>query len=310
MKPQLLKVSQDQVSSFSARRDTLPNINNRWHYHPEIELVYFKKGNGTQFIGDNISSFSSGDIVLVGSNLPHYWQFANSYFDSAAEITADVSVIHFNENFLGDTFLKLPESQPIRKVLEQSKRGIHIPANAQNVIGLLIEKIVHAEGIKKIMLLLEVLADIADCKEIALMASIGFKNNFHESEKDRINAIYNYTINNFNQNITLKEIAAVAHVSPNSFCKFFKSRSRKTYSRFLHEIRIGHACKLLIENQLSIKEICYRSGFNNFTSFHKHFKEIKGQTPLSYQKSFLNENFIVAVNEVNTSTKKHHALTN
>lgn len=298
MRPHLLKVSQDHVSSFSARRDTLPNVNSRWHYHQELELVYFKKGNGTQFIGDNISSFSTGDIVLVGSNLPHYWQFDNSYFDSRTEITADVSVIHFNETFLGETFLKLPETQPIRKVLEQSKRGIHISANAGTAIGSLVEKIVYAEGIKKIMLLLEVLAAIADCKETALMASIGFKNNFQESEKDRINAIYNYTINNFNQHITLKEIAAVAHVSPNSFCKFFKSRSRKTYSRFLHEIRIGHACKLLIENQLAIKEICYRSGFNNFTSFHKHFKEIKGQTPLSYQKSFLNEDFVAAANEI------------
>ena len=287
MRPQLLKVSQDQVNSFSARRDTMPNINNRWHYHPEIELLYFKKGNGSQFIGDNISPFSTGDIVLVGANLPHYWQFDNSYFDSPSKTAADVSVIHFNGFFWGDTFLKLPETKPIRDTLERSKRGIYIPSAAGADIGSLIEKIIYAEGFKKIMLLLEVLAAIGDCKESKQVATIGFRHNFQESERDRINAIYNYSISNFRKNITLKEISAVANVSPNSFCKYFKSRSRKTFSQFIHEIRVGHACKLLIENKLNIKEICYESGFNNFSSFHKHFKQVKGKTPLHYQRNFL-----------------------
>ncbi len=114
------------VHSFSARRDIMPNVNNRWHYHPEVELVYFKKGNGTQFIGDCITQFNNGDVVLVGSNLPHYWQFDESYFDKEAGVSADVSVIHFNENFWGDAFLLLPETQEIKNVLKKSKRGIQI----------------------------------------------------------------------------------------------------------------------------------------------------------------------------------------
>ncbi|MGZ3756745.1 MAG: helix-turn-helix domain-containing protein, partial [Mucilaginibacter sp.] len=151
----------------------------------------------------------------------------------------------------------------------------------------MIEKIISAEGPRKIILLMEVLMAISESKESNLLASIAFRHNFQESEKDRINAIYNYSIANFKKHITLEQIAAVANISPNSFCKFFKSRSRKTYSQFINEIRIGHACKLLIDNKLNIKEICYESGFNNFSSFHKYFKQIKSQTPLSYQKSFL-----------------------
>jgi len=146
MKPQLLKVSSDQVNSFSARRDLMPNINNRWHYHPEIELVFFKKGNGMQFIGDSIRPFSTGDIVLVGPNLPHYWQFDNSYFSDDASVTADVSVIHFNELFWGELFLNLPENKSIRDTLERSKRGIYISKTGNDPIGSLIEQIIYAPG--------------------------------------------------------------------------------------------------------------------------------------------------------------------
>jgi YesN/AraC family two-component response regulator len=287
MKPQLLKVSTNLVHSFNARRDIMPNVNNHWHYHPEVELVYFKKGNGTQFIGDCITQFNIGDVVLVGSNLPHYWQFDGSYFNKEADATADVSVVHFNENFWGDMFLELPENKEIKDVLKRSKRGIQITGANLMEIGNLIEKVIHAEGARKIILLMEVLLAIGDSAENNTLASMGFQHNFQESEKDRINAIYNYTIANFKKKISLEEIAAVANISPNSFCKFFKSRSRKTYSRFINEIRVGNACKLLINNQLNVKEICYDSGFYNFASFHKYFKEITGKSPLSYQKTYI-----------------------
>ncbi|MCO4293860.1 helix-turn-helix domain-containing protein [Solitalea sp. MAHUQ-68] len=115
---------------------------------------------------------------------------------------------------------------------------------------------------------------------------MGFKYDFLESERERIQAIYNYTNTNYKNKIELKEIAAVAKISPNSFCKFFKSPSRKTYTQFINEIRVGHACKLLIENRLTVKEVCYESGFCNFASFHKYFREITGKSPLKYQQTF------------------------
>jgi transcriptional regulator GlxA family with amidase domain len=108
-----------------------------------------------------------------------------------------------------------------------------------------------------------------------------------DSEKDRINDIYEYSLRNFKGKIQLEEIASIANISPNSFCRYFKSRTRKTYSQFLIELRVGRACKLLIENNLSIKQLCFESGFNNFTSFHKYFKQITGKSPLSYQKEFM-----------------------
>src|SRR5688500_5286611 len=114
MRPQLLKVLKGPGYSYSIRRDLVPHVNNRWHYHTEVELIHFKKGEGTQFIGDSIKHFKTGDVVMVGSNLPHYWRFDDAFFDEHSKLTADVRVAHFTENFWGEKFLDLPENSSIR----------------------------------------------------------------------------------------------------------------------------------------------------------------------------------------------------
>jgi len=287
MKPQLLKVSSHPVNSFNARRDNVPYINNRWHYHSEVELIYFKKGNGTQFIGDSIKRFRSGDVILVGAHLPHYWKFDETYFNEDQKNNADVIVVHFNENFWGSTFLNLPENKSLKVILEKAQRGVVVQEKSKKPIGEMIESILFSEGPRRLILLMESLLAIEANANPNLLSSIGFRHNFEETEKDRINAIYNYSLTNFKRKIPMEEMAAVANISPNSFCRYFKSRTRKTYTQFISEIRVGHACKLLIEDNMNVKQICYESGFQNFASFHKHFKMITGKSPLNYQKSFL-----------------------
>jgi AraC-like DNA-binding protein len=289
MKPQLLKVSTDLINSFSARQDNVPYINNRWHYHNEVELIHFKKGNGTQFIGDSIKRFRSGDIVLIGSNLPHYWRFDDEYFDKDTPTAADVRVIHFNEQFWGAAFLNLPENKIIKQTLEKAKRGIQIGGTVRLEIAAVLEQLLQSEGTKRIILLLDALDKIGCSGQTKLLSSMGFKHNFEESENDRIHAIYDFSLANFRRKIETREVAEIAHVSINYFCRYFKSRTRKTYSQFINEIRIGHACKLLIENKINVKQICYESGFYNFASFHKYFKSITGKSPLHYQKEFFTE---------------------
>lgn len=265
----------------------MPYVNNRWHYHAEIELIHFRKGDGTQFIGDSIKRFKAGDVVLIGSHLPHYWRFDDAYFDEQANPHADVRVAHFCENFWGDQFLHLPENVNIRALLEKAKRGLQVTGKTRQRVADLLDKLLNTEGCERIIQLMEALESIAGCKQLEPLSSIGFKPDFMDAENDRINSIYEYSLSNFKRKIQLEEIASVANISPNSFCRYFKSRTRKTYSQFLIEIRVGHACKLLIENNLSIKQICYESGFNNFTSFHKYFKIITKKSPLSYQKEFI-----------------------
>ncbi len=287
MKPKLLKVANVPDHSFSVRQDMYPYINNRWHYHEELELIIIHKGSGTQFIGDNIKRFDGGDIVLVGSNLPHYWKFDEKYFQKKGGAKALSTVIHFFENFWGDKFINLPETKPIKVVLEKAKRGILVKGGDAEKIAALIEKINSTEGLVRMMALIECLSAFAAAKELLLLSSIGFNFDFSDSENERINAIYNYTLSHYNGEIYLQEIAAIAGMVPNSFCRYFKSRTGKTYSQFLTELRIGQACKLLIENKLSIKQLCFESGFNNFSCFHKNFKAITGKSPQKYQYEYL-----------------------
>lgn len=284
MKPQLLKVFKGPGYSFSIRRDLVPDVNNRWHYHSEVELIHFEKGEGTQFIGDSISRFKAGDVVLVGANLAHYWRFDDVFFEAGAG--ADVRVVHFNEDFWGEPFLNLPENKAIRTVLERSRRGLQIEGTTKEKIALLLERLLQAKGPGRIIWLMKALLRIARSRHVKMLSSPGFRQECLHGESERINDIYDYSLKNFRRKIQLEEIAAVANISPNSFCRYFKQNTGKTYSGFLIELRVGHACKLLIENKQSIKQLCYESGFHNFTSFHKYFKMITGESPLAYQKEY------------------------
>lgn len=287
MRPLLLKVGNEVEHSFNVRKDKIPNINNRWHYHPELELIHFHRSSGTQFVGDNISRFNPGDIVLIGKNLPHYWRYdESSCLTNVNESAPYSTVIHFCEDFWSEKFLNLPENKIIKTTLDNARRGLQIIGKSQKIIGELMDAIYHAEGSKRIIFLMEALLEIGNCPDIRMISSLGFKPNFEESDKHRINLIYDYTFANFKNKVLLEEIAGVANISPNSFCRYFKSRTRKTYSQFINEIRVGYACKLLIENKMDVKQICYESGFNNFSSFHTFFKSITGKSPLSYQQEF------------------------
>lgn len=287
MKPKLLKVPKAPAHSFSVREDTDPLINNRWHYHSEVELIYFHKGGGTQFVGDHIKRFQAGDIILVGSNLPHFWRYDDVYFSGEEEAPVHATVIHFSENFWGDPFLQLPETKAIRILLDKARRGILVNAREEARIAELVEKIRASEGIARIVALIECLSAFAATEHPYLLSSIGFQPDYSELENDRINAIYDYTLRHFSRKIYLGDVAAVAGLAPNSFCRYFKSRTGKTYTQFVTEIRVGHACRLLINNRISIKQLCYESGFNNFTCFHKNFKMITGKSPQHYLKEHL-----------------------
>lgn len=283
MKPEFRRVSSAPAQSFSARQDSVPDINNRWHYHHEVELIHFKTGSGTHFVGDNIRRFQSGDLVLIGSNLPHFTRFDSVYFETE---DPDIRVVHFRENFWGKEFLNLPENALIKSLFEKSKNGLLISGSKREAIADMMFEMITAEGYEKLLLLIRVLNTIALSDHLLSLSSVGFNHNFADAEKDRITDIHEFTLNNFNKKIYINEVAEVARMSPNSFCRYFKSRMQKTYSQFLMEIKVGQACKLLIENKLNLKQICYESGFNNSVTFHRYFKRFTGKSPLNYQREF------------------------
>lgn len=284
MRPELLKVPRRPDDSFSVRRDLSNQVNNRWHYHVELELIRFHRGSGTQFVGDNIKRFDAGDIVLVGSNLPHFWRYDHPDPEADAPYS---TVIHFREDLWGQSFIDLPEVRAVKGLLDKAGRGILVQGKReQQRLGDLIDKIPAAEGLDRLLRLLGVLSELASTRTLPL-SSMGFQPAFSEGESERMNAIYDFTLQRFADNIYLEEVSRVAQLVPNSFCRYFKAKTGKTYSQFVTEIRVGHACKLLIEGKDSIKQVCYASGFNNFTSFNAAFKRTTGKVPQAYQKEFM-----------------------
>ena len=284
MKPQLLRISLASECSFSVRQDVVLYFYNRWHYHPEIELLHIEQGTGTQFVGDNIQNFQPGDVFLIGSNLPHYWRCDNEYFENRKDLTAQATVVHFRENFWGDAFLQLPENRHIARFLDKARQGIRLHGQVREGVKTLMHELLTQTGSDRIILLIRILSLMAKSDELETLSTSEYPSHFDEADTDRINQIYAYSITHFQRKISLEEIAAVANMSPNSFCRYFKSRSRKSFSQFVLELRVHHACKLLIEGKLTVAQVCFESGFNQFSTFNKYFKQITGKSPKQYQK--------------------------
>jgi len=288
MKPHFLKVPVQPRNSFSIRHDILPTFRGIWHYHPELELHYVIKGEGVRFIGDNISNFSAGEILLLGEKLPHCWRCKEEYFQPESGLNVEVIVIHFLPDCLGRYLLNLPEAFLLNKLFEKAKTGIIVKGAANAQLAKLMHSAVNATNLDRIIVLLSILKILAENEDFD---SITLSHNeFHQSNESdtiRLNKVCSYTLAKYKNEITLQEIAAIANLSVTSFCRYFKLMTKKTYSDFLTEIRISHACRLLIEDKLPTEVICFECGFNNISNFYRHFKKVTSMTPLEYKRRYL-----------------------
>ena len=286
MKPILRKIDAGTNYSFSIREDIYPFLYNHWHYHPEAELTMIRKGKGTRLVGDGMERFADGDLILLGANIPHLWRSDDIYFKKIPGLNMEAVAIHFTEECFGQQFLQLPEMKSIRELLIKARKGLKITGATKQIVVEKMELILKAKEVMRITLLLEILYIIASSKNYRSLASSGFTKSYDVSNTERINVIYTYTFNNFQEKISIKKIADVASISQHSFCRYFKKRTLKTYWQFLQEVRIGYACRLLIENDMSVEQVCYESGFNNLSNFNRYFKELIKKTPLQYVREY------------------------
>lgn len=273
-------------SSFSVRHDVQPNFGNVWHYHPELELHYVVKGEGTRLVGDHVGSFHAGELLLLGENLPHTWHCQEDYFEKYAENYVEAIVVHFSSSCLGHEFLNLPETNALMRLFEKAKRGMQIFGTSREQLKQLMMQAVMAEDLRKVILLLEILEILTETQEYRNISTMFPFLKATEGDMVRMNSIYNYTLNNFTKDISLKEIASVSNLTMTSFCRYFKIMTKKTYADFLNEVRINHACKLLSENTLQIDEICYTCGFNNLSNFYRQFKRVTHYTPKDFRRRY------------------------
>jgi AraC-like DNA-binding protein len=287
MKPHFHKVPVPSQDSFRISHDVKPNFGTVWHYHPELELHYVVRGEGVRFVGDNISNFSAGEILLLGENLPHTWRCNQEYFREKSDLQVEAILIQFRPDCLGRDFLNLDEVHAIRMIYEKARQGLLIHGKTNQKLAHLMRSALTANPLQRLITLLSILDVITQSDELETITSAKAFYQSNELETVRLNNICSYTLAKYAQPITLEEIAAVANLSVTSFCRYFKLMTHKTYHDFLIEIRISHASRAFIENKMTTEEICFESGFNNLSNFYRNFKRIKGVTPLEYKARFV-----------------------
>jgi len=282
--PSLEQILPSVGSSFLVRRfsSSCENTLANWHFHPELELVFIHGGSGKRHIGKNVSYFNDGDLVLMGTNLPHYG-FTDRLSGNRSE-----TVVQFKEDFLGEGFFNIPEMNLIKKLLRISKQGITFHGKTKEKVGKKIETLSWIDHYDRLLGLLEILKELATSEEYEILNADGVALAVDAKENERINTVYNYIRENFKEPISLDEISDQVHMTTPAFCRYFKKNSRKTFTKFVNEYRIVHASKLLAETAMSVTDIAFESGFNNFSHFNKRFREFTGKSPSEYRKAFKN----------------------
>lgn len=278
--PPVLEViapSFDQSFSFKRFDDPTPDIKPFWHHHPEIELVFVKSGSGRRHVGNHISQFSDGDLMLLGPNIPHYG-LAEQLVGHRSEI-----VIHMKPDFLGNRFFNIPEMKTIRLLLNTSISGLVFYGSTKTIVGNKLENLTELTGFEKLLGLLDILHILGASTEFKSLDTTGPTIVFKKADNDKINRIYEYVKDHFTDNISLKTISDEISMEIPSFCRYFKRVTGKTFTEFVNEFRINQAIKLLSETDSSIAAICYESGFNNSSHFNRLFKNTTGKTPMEYR---------------------------
>ena len=282
IKPALERISPNFGSSLVIKKFSEPCDNRlpEWHFHPELELVYVNGGSGKRHIGNHISYFGNGELVFIGSNLPHYG-FTDRLTGNRSE-----TVIQMKPDFLGDSFFEVPEMKDILNLINRAKMGIAFSGSTLEMVGREIEELADMDPFTRLLDLLKVLQHLAISQEYTILNAQGLVLEINIQDNNKINKVYDYVRENFTRVISLEEIADLVSMTEPAFCRYFKRLSGKTFTRFVNEYRLVHASKLLAEQPYSITEICYRSGFNNFSHFNKKFKEFTGKSPSGYRKHF------------------------
>ncbi len=281
MKVVPFQIPKNTQEAFRVQVDDMPHLYNHLHQHPEIQLTVIKESHGTLVAGDYVGPFHAGDVFVIGSNQPHVFRNDEKFFRKRSR--AMTITVFFDETTLGQSFWQLPEVNSLQQFLKTSSGGYRITGKKRKLLGEKLTILVHSEGIDKLILFLEILKQLGSKKEMQSLSKPSIQRNIKSYDGNRLNKILEFTFKEFHRTITLKEVASLANLTPEALCKYFKTRTRKTYIGFLNEIRINHACKLLLED-MQVADVCYDCGFTNLSNFNRIFKKINKISPGEYRK--------------------------
>ncbi len=287
MRPVFEKTPQSQWESFHCEVVNGDSYNAAWHFHPEYQITLVIKSCGYRLVGDNITPLHAGDLVLVGSNLPHVWQQERESRTDPAHAVHAV-IVRFLETFAGRDFLDIPEMKEVRRLLQRSGRGLRATGTTRQAVAEKMRRLPEATGLDRISGLLSILNALARSNELKPVASAGFVPVLNGSDQDRMQRVCDYIHAHLEEPIERASVAREAHLSQGAFSRFFKLRTGKTLPGYINELRVGRACRLLAENETRITDIALECGFANLANFNRRFLEITGLTPRNYRGRFQN----------------------
>ena len=261
-----------------------PHFKSPFHYHPEFELVYVKESTGKRIIGDKLDTFSSGDMVFIGANLPHVWLNDEAYYKEGSTLQAKSIVLYFNKDLFSKNFYELRESAKIIDLFNRASRGIKVIGDTQKQVADKMEEITKKYDFDRIICLMELLNMLAASKDIEYITNEGYTGTILQTKPDRLSEVYKYITGNYYNDISLEEISKIANLSPTAFCRLFKQRTSRHFVEYLNEVRISNACKFLLETNLNISEIAFQCGYKTLSNFNKIFKKTTALSPKEYRQ--------------------------
>jgi len=273
-------------SAVKVKLREMPHFTYPWHFHPEFEILYVIDGYGTSFVADSIEEFQSGDLALIGSTLPHFWRSDEKYLNSEGKLKVKYIVIQFPTDFLKDEITNYPEYHLIGDLLERASKGIRFSPEFARKIENKIMKLSKSDGFERIIHLQELLQALAKTQDYKLLAGEFYQQENHTFTNFRLTKVLQFLNTNYQRKIELETVADIANLHPAAFCRFFKEKTGKSLSEYVNDMRIGYACRLIIEGKLSVSQISYESGFNNLSNFNRTFKKHTGYTPTNYFGEF------------------------
>ncbi|MFM9826375.1 AraC family transcriptional regulator [Flavobacterium sp.] len=285
MKIEKTKITSYQNSSVSviSREDSF--FQAPFHSHPELELVYIKESYGKRIVGNSVEQFVPGDMVFLGSDIPHVWLNDEIYYQGISSLKAKAIVVYFSKEIFGPLFYELKETQKIINLFSQAEKGLSVTGKTNEKIAKKLEKLTTKQNFEIIVGLFEILSILSESDEINFINSEAYSPVNSQVKNDRLLDVFEYVKENYKEEISLIEIAEIAHLTPTSFCRMFKVKTKKSFVEYLNAIRVSNACKLLIETEKGISEIGYECGYKTASNFNQLFKKLTGTTPKEYRKN-------------------------
>lgn len=282
MKAVSFYIPKTQSEVFGVQEDRLPHFYPNLHVHPELQITLIEAGTGTLIAGDYLGRFATGDVFVIGKEMPHVFRSDDPYFLPESTQTIHGITVFFDESYAGQRFWETAELREAHAWLLSSAGGFAVLGSTRERCQALLRQICHEIGIPKVQTGLSLIHALSTSTELVQLSME--QELLKEMLSERMNRVLRFTFEESSRPISIEEVAEVANLTPPAFCRYFKKRTRKSYVRFLNEIRISHACRLLLTTEMPIGTIGLEVGFNTLSHFNEVFRAVKGLTPRAYRQ--------------------------